>query len=194
MKIDTFTATGNRILRCILILLVIMLTTATVQAHVEKGTMPDSVAEMEYRILLEFTPQDKATRSLLGMTLLRQGKHLEAEKEFRLILKDNPENFDALDSLGLVLYKQKRYPEAIQHLQTAITIRPDDIMVHLHLGQTLFIAGETESARETLTTGLNLLGRQASSSSKDQQLAEFKAALATLPKKTVTPGALIRRD
>lgn len=193
MKIDTFTAISKRILRWISIFPVIMLTAATVQAHVEKGTMPDSVAEMEYRILLEFTPQDLATRSLLGMTLLRQGKLLEAEKEFRLILKSAPNDFDVLDSLGLVLYKQKRYPEALQHLQAAITIRPDDIMVHLHLGRTQFNAGETEKARETLVTGLNLLGGQASSSAKDQQLAEFKAALATLPKKTVT-GALIRRD
>lgn len=152
--------------------------------------MPDSVAEMEYRILLEFTPQDTTTRSLLGMALLRQNKLVEAEKEFRLILQSDQKNFDALDGLGLVLLKQKRYGEALQHLQTAIKIRPNDIMVHLHLGLTLSNNGQAEAGRETLANGLNLLSKQTSSAAKDQQLGEFKGALATLSKNTGTASSL----
>jgi tetratricopeptide (TPR) repeat protein len=167
-------------------LLFVLLTGESVLAHVEKGAMPDSVAEMEYRILLEFTPRDTATRYLLGMALLRQSKLAEAEKEFRLVLQSDAKNFDALDSLGLVLFKQKRFGEALQHLLAAIKIRPNDIMVHLHLGLTLAGEGKPEEARETLATGLNLLNKQTPSSTKNSQLAEFKAALATLPKKTGT--------
>lgn len=186
MRINAFTTRGNRTAYFIPLLLIIILATNQALAHVEKGTMPDSVAEMEYRILLEFTPQDLATRSLLGMALLRQSKFAEAEKEFRLILKSDPKNFDALDGLGLILFKLKRNSEALQALRTAIKIRPDDIMVHLHLGLTLASDGQTEMARDTLTTGLNLLSKYPSASATKQQMAEFTAALATLPKKTGT--------
>lgn len=156
--------------------------------------MPDSVAEMEYRILLEFTPQDTATRSLLGMALLRQNKFAEAEKEFRKILESDPKNFDALDGLGLVLLRQKRGDQALPPLLAAIKIRPNDIMVHLHLGLTLADDGQTEAARQTLTTGFNLLSKQSASATKNRQLAEFKAAMASLPTKAVAPGASASRS
>ncbi len=186
MRINTFTSRENRTSYFIPLLLLILLAGKPALAHVEKGSMPDPVAEMEYRILLEFTPYDLATRSLLGMALLRQSKFAEAEKEFRLILHSDPKNFDALDSLGLILFKLKRNREALQTLRTAVKIRPDDIMVHLHLGLTLASDGQTEMARNTLTTGLNLLRKAPSASANEQQMAEFTAALATLPKKTGT--------
>ncbi|NTV14771.1 MAG: tetratricopeptide repeat protein [Desulfobulbaceae bacterium] len=168
----------------LLILLVLLLPSLPANAHVEKGLLPDSVAEMEYRILLEFKPDDIATRSLLGMALLRQNKLSEAEKEFRLLLKSEPKNFDALDSLGLILYKQKHFPEALQNLQTAITLRPDDTMVHLHLGMALASNGQADYARTTLVTGVKLLSSHPHSPSKEQQMAEFQSAIATLSKKS----------
>lgn len=168
------------------ILLLLLLSALPAVAHVEKGYMPDSVAEMEYRILLEFKPEDNTTRSLLGMALLRQNKLSEAEKEFRLLLKSDPKSFDALDSLGLVLFKQKRFPEAQQHLQSAITIRPDDIMVHLHLGLTFSSNGQAESAHTTLAAGIKLLGAHAPSPDKEQQLVEFQTAIASLSNKSDT--------
>lgn len=186
MRIFTVTAGLDRMFLCTSLLLAVLLMGVPVSAHVEKGAMPDSVAEMEYRILLEFTPKDVATRSLLGMALLRQGKLAEAEKEFRIILQSDPKNFDALDSLGVILFKQKRFNEALSHLLTALKIRPEDIMVYLHIGQVQDVVGQTEQARETLATGVNLLGKGKPSSTKDQQLAEFKAALAKLPKKNGT--------
>jgi tetratricopeptide (TPR) repeat protein len=173
-------------LRLATLVLVFLTIGNPVLAHVEKGAMPDSVAEMEYRILLEFTPQDTATRSLLGMALLRQGKLAEAENEFLLVLQNDAKNFDALDGLGMVLFKQKRYSEALQHLLPAIKIRPNDIMIHLHLGLTLSSDGQTEGAKKTLESGIILLSKQTPSALRDQQLAEFKAALAPLPKKTGT--------
>lgn len=169
----------NKIL--LLTILVLLLRVAPASSHVEKGYMPDSVAEMEYRILLEFKPEDNVTRSLLGMALLRQNKLSEAEKEFRILLKSDPKNFDGLDSLGLILFNQKRFPEALQHLQTAIALRPDDIMVHLHLGMTLISIGQPESARSILANGIRLLNTHAPSPVKEQQLSYFLTATAALP-------------
>ena len=148
--------------------------------------MPDSVAEMEYRILLEFKPDDSVTRSLLGMAHMRQNKLSEAEKAFRLILQTEPKNFDALDSLGLVLLKGGRYREAAGYLVTAATIRPEDILVHLHLGHALSNNGQSDMARETLLIGLNLLTIQPPSAAQKQQQTEFHTALAALPKKPAT--------
>lgn len=187
MRSEIFGARGGRIIRSASLLLVFLFSGARVSAHVEKGAMPDSVAEMEYRILLEFNPGDTATRSLLGMTLLRQNKLAEAEKEFRKILEGDPKNFDALDGLGLTLFKQKRGSAALSHLLAAIKIRPNDIMIHLHLGQSLAADGQIEAARQTLATGLDLLNKQTASAVKEHQLTEFKAALAALPKKTANP-------
>lgn len=184
MRIDTFIAQVRPIICSFSLLLIILLTGKPLWAHVEKGAMPDSVAEMEYRILLEFTPQDVPTRSLLGMALLRQGKLSDAEKEFRQILQNDPKYFDALDGLGLVMLKQKRNSEALRHLLTAVKIRPDDILVHLHLGLALAGDSQIEVARETLATGLELLDKHPPSSTRDRQLAEFKAAMAKLPKRT----------
>lgn len=169
-----------------IVFLALILTALPAMAHIEKGHMPDSVAEMEYRILLEFKPGDNTTRSLLGMALLRQNKLSEAEKEFQLILKSEPKNFDALDSLGLILLKERRFPEALQYLQTAIAIRPNDIMIHLHLGQTLRFIGQTEPARSILAKGITLLNSQGTNSVKEQQMAEFHAAMADLSKQSGT--------
>lgn len=174
---------GARKVALFTLILALLLTELPALAHVEKGDMPDSVAEMEYRILLEFKPEDTATRVLLGMTLLRQNKLAEAEQELRLILQTDPKNFDALDSLGWVLFKQKRYSEALPHLLTAKLIRPSDIMVHLHLGMALGKNNQAESAREMLASGLKILNNQQPSSTTKQQTTEFQGALAALPKK-----------
>ena len=53
------------------LLLLAILCAVPVLAHVE-GHMPDSVAEMEYRILLEFKPGDFTTRVKLAMVLMNQ--------------------------------------------------------------------------------------------------------------------------
>lgn len=163
-----------------LFLLVFLLSYQSAIAHVEKGNMPDSVAEMEYRILLEFNPKDHKSRSLLGMSLLRQNKLSEAENEFRLLLKTEPKNFDFLDSLGLILLKQKRTPEALQYLKTAISINPDDIMVHLHLGRALANSGQIEEARKILTSGSSLINKLPQSDLREEQQAEFHSTIASL--------------
>jgi tetratricopeptide (TPR) repeat protein len=163
------------------VLLALLLLPPPVPAHVEKGRMPDPVAVMEYRILLEFKPEDTATRSLLGMALLRQGKLSEAEKEFRLVLRLIPDHFDALDGLGLALLQQQRTAEAVRELQAAVKIRPEDILVHLHLGQALSRNSQTEAARQALQTGLTLLEQQPATTDHDQQRLEFHTALKALP-------------
>ena len=155
-----------------------------VHAHVEKSGMPDPVAEMEYRILLEFKPDDLATRNLLAMALLRQKKMAEAEKEFREIIRRDPNNFDAMDGLALLLMAaggKDRDSEALKLLQAAAALRPDDILVHLHLGKALAAVGQLEAARLTLQRGLDLVDTRKSFPDMEKQKSELTAALRSLP-------------
>ena len=56
-------------LRVIIFTSVLLFSIITASAHIEQGNMPDSVAEMEYRILLEFEPDNLEVRNMLGMVL-----------------------------------------------------------------------------------------------------------------------------
>lgn len=135
--------------------LLLLLSIAPVSAHIEKGSMPDSVAEMEYRILLEFEPDNLEIRNQLGMVLLRLEKLDEAEKEFHYVLKKAPENFDALDALGLVNAKRHNYQLAIDLFKKAIGINPDDMLFYYHLGQAMEQLHDTAGAAEAYRTGLS---------------------------------------
>jgi len=146
---------------------------APAAAHIEKGSMPDSVAEMEYRILLEFEPENLEVRNQLGMVLYRLGKLDDAEKEFHYVLKKEPENFNAIDALGLVNLKRTNYQLAIDLFKKAIVINPDDMLVYYHLGQTLEQQGNIAEAAEAYRKGLSREG----SAPIDQSNAEQRQAI-----------------
>jgi tetratricopeptide (TPR) repeat protein len=123
-------------------------------AHIEKGAMPDSVAEMEYRIMLEFEPNNLEVRNLLGMVLYRNDRLHEAEKEFHYVLGKAPQNHDALDALGLINYKRADYQLAKDFFKKAIAMKPDDMLVYYHLGQALEKLGDMAGAAEAYKSGL----------------------------------------
>lgn len=124
-------------------------------AHIEQGSMPDSVAEMEYRILLEFEPDNLEIRNRLGMVLYRLGRLYEAEAEFDFVLDKAPDNFDAIDALGLISAKRADYQLAIDLYKKAIAINPNDMLVYYHLGQALEQLGDITAAAEAYRTGLS---------------------------------------
>ena len=117
--------------------------------------MPDSVAEIEYRILLEFKPGNLEVRNKLGMILYRSEKFDKAANEFNYVLKKDPENSDALTALGRVNIKLSNYQQAIGLLQKALTIKPDDMHIYYYLGQTMEMQGDLSSAEEAYKTGLS---------------------------------------
>jgi len=106
-------------------------------AHVSADSMPDSVAEVEYRIYLEFKPDDRVILNKLGMVYYRLNKLPDAVREFSRVLKLDPENADALDGMGLVKAAQQDYDAAIRYHQQAIAINADDMMAYYHLGVAL---------------------------------------------------------
>lgn len=116
--------------------------------------MPDPVAEMEYRILLEFKPADTVTRNKLGMVLFRLNKVTEAENEFAIVLKCAPEDFDALDAMGLVKFTQNRNDEAAKYFTRALAVRTDDPLIYFHLGQLYEKQGRLQDAKQAYQTAL----------------------------------------
>lgn len=102
-------------------------------AHLEVENLPDSVAIIHYRIVLDLTPDDLTTRNRLAMALCRTNKLEEAQRELGYILERDPLNFNALDGLGLVLIKMERCQEALEYLKKAVEINEQDVMVHVHL-------------------------------------------------------------
>ncbi len=102
-------------------------------AHISQN-MPDAVAEMEYRILLDFQPEKNDIRNKLGMALFRMKKTAQAAKEFKIVLVNDPKNFNATDAMGLVLLKRGEALKALAQFKAAIAIKSSDILVYYHLG------------------------------------------------------------
>ena len=118
--------------------------------------MPDSVAEMEYRILLEFKPDNLEVRNRLGMVLFRTERPHEAAQEFRSVLERDPANLDAAGALALVFLEQERAREAVALLRQVVAGKPAEILSYYHLGRGLEQLGREEEAAETYRAGLAL--------------------------------------
>lgn len=123
-------------------------------AHIGKVYIPDPIAEMEYRILLEFTPDDTGARNKLAMVLYRLGKFKDAENELDRVLEIDPSNFDALDAYGLVKIKQGNYAQALEYFKAAIAINPADSLVYYHLGMAQEGVGLLTDAENSYQTAL----------------------------------------
>lgn len=119
--------------RLSLTLILVLIWAGGAWAHMETDDLPDSVAIMQYRLLLYMNPDDTGPRNSLAMALYRTNELDEAEKELRHILERDPSNFDALDGLGIVLIRMEKHQEALQYLDKAVKLNEQDVMVHVHL-------------------------------------------------------------
>jgi Flp pilus assembly protein TadD len=127
-----------------------------VHAHPETGLLPDAIAEMEYRIVLDITPTDINTRNKLGIVLYRKNKLQEAEKEFASVLRIAPNDFDAHDGMGLVKLKENKSSEAVAWFQKAIVLNSEDTLVHHSLGLALEQLGRLQEATASYRKGLEV--------------------------------------
>ncbi len=142
-------------------------------AHVDSDSMPDSVAETEYRIFLEFRPNDVVVLNKLGMVYYRQGKLTNAQRQFAKVLRVDPDNYDALDGLGLVKTANREYDEAIMYHRRAIELDVEDMVGYYHLGDAFEKKGLFQEAIEAYTAALEKFNRQYPDGSKKKKAAEF---------------------
>ncbi|MDF1577446.1 MAG: tetratricopeptide repeat protein [Desulfurivibrionaceae bacterium] len=134
-------------------LLTLSLGIPSAYAHVE-GHMPDSVAEMEYRILLEFKPNDFTTRVKLARVLLNQNKLAEAEREFNKAMQVDPQNIQAHIGLTVLGLKQNRTDYALEMIKKAAKLAPDEPAVYLNYGKVLEADNRPSEARDMYNQGL----------------------------------------
>jgi len=94
--------------------------------HYDGELLPDSVAVMEYKMVISMNKKDILTRNKLGMVYIRQNKLDKAREEFMAVLEIEPADFDALDSLGIVSEKEGKYAEAVEWYKKALEVRDDE--------------------------------------------------------------------
>ena|GEM_PF-3033206 len=160
-------------------LLALLTIVPAANAHVENN-MPDSVAEMEYRIFLEFKPKDFATRVKLATVLLNQDKLAEAEQEFENALNLDPNNLQAHLGLSILRLKQGKTGEALEIIKKALEIAPDAPSVYLNYGKILEAHNRPEQAREMYQKGLNKTAGSPENSGTGHERQQLETALRNL--------------
>ncbi|ABQ26942.1 tetratricopeptide repeat protein [Geotalea uraniireducens] len=183
----------NRICRFISLAGALLLALPAVSsAHPETGFLPDSVAETEYRIVVEINPKDIQTRNKLGIVLYRKNKLGEAAWQFGEVLKVSPRDFDAHDGMGLVSCKTGNYKEAVAWFTKAIVLRREDTMVHYGLGfaheQLGNLAVAEKCYREALAVNSLLLQRGVNRELENGKKKIVLAALQNIRKKRAQAG------
>jgi tetratricopeptide (TPR) repeat protein len=144
--------------------------------------MPPAMAVMEYRILLEFKPNDLTTRLKMAAALDALGRYDEAEKELERVLAAAPGDFNATDMLGFVRVKQGRVKEGLTLLGRAAAANPDDVMVFYHLGLARAAAGDRRGCMAALEKARRNNRKPGKNRDKWQKMID--AAMAA-PEKTV---------
>jgi tetratricopeptide (TPR) repeat protein len=162
---------------CAVLVLCALLAGRTSLAHVSSDDMPDSVAEVEYSIYLEFKPADIPVRNKLGMVYYRLDKLQEAAREFARVLKHDPNNYDALDGMGLVKAAKQDFAAAITYHRQAIAIDADDMMGYFHLGSALEKNGLLREALAEYRNAQARFSKQYPRGTENKQATEFGQAL-----------------
>jgi tetratricopeptide (TPR) repeat protein len=105
--------------------------------------------EMErlLRRIIELKPDHHHAYNALGYSLAERNVRLpEAKQLIQRALELAPGDPFITDSLGWVEYRMGNIPEAIRLLRTAYQARPDT-EIAAHLGEVLWVSGQTEEAR-----------------------------------------------
>jgi tetratricopeptide (TPR) repeat protein len=111
----------------------------------ERGGNIDA-AEKDLRAIIDRDPENATALNALGYTLAnRTDRYAEAKDLIEKALELSPNEPAILDSMGWVLYHLGDYPEALKYLTQAFARFPDP-EVAAHLGEVLWVSGDTASA------------------------------------------------
>jgi tetratricopeptide (TPR) repeat protein len=109
--------------------------------------------------------QDDPTQRAL--TLVREGKIVEAEGEFKELARQHPTSPEPLAELGLLEARQEHYAEAVAWYRKAMALSPEMPRLRFNLGLAYFKAGEYREALQQLTP---LLKAEPADSDEGQRL------------------------
>jgi len=104
--------------------------------------------ERDMRALLDENPNNAHALNALGYTLADATDRIdEAFELIKKALSMRPDDPFILDSMGWVHYRMGNYDKAIEYLEKALSKR-NDAEIAAHLGEVLWVTGNTERARE----------------------------------------------
>ena len=105
-----------------------------------------ALMESDLRAIIASDPGNTTALNALGYTLAnRTERYTEAMELISRALALEPDEPAILDSMGWVLYRTGRYEEALGYLSRAYAAFPDP-EVAAHLGEVLWVTGDTDSA------------------------------------------------
>lgn len=114
------------------------------------------LTEQDLRNILKYHPNNAAALNALGYTLAdRTDRYEEAYELISRALSIEPNDPAIMDSMGWVQYRLGNYEEALLRLREAMKAFPDP-EIAAHLGEVLWVMGDTEQARATWTKGMEL--------------------------------------
>ena len=102
--------------------------------------------ESDLRNIIERDPDNATALNALGYTLAnRTDRYDEAYDLIARALELQPDEPAILDSMGWILYRKGNYTEALDYLTRAYAVFPDP-EVAAHLGEVMWVSGDTEGA------------------------------------------------
>lgn len=114
------------------------------------------LTERDLRTIIRYQPNNAAALNALGYTLAdRTDRYEEAYELINQALNISPDDPSIIDSMGWVQYRLGNHEEALLRLREAMKAFPDH-EIAAHLGEVLWVTGETEEARSVWFRGLEL--------------------------------------
>lgn len=111
----------------------------------ERQRLP--ATERDLRQILKQDSDNVAALNSLGYILAdRTQRYSEAYELLEKALRLKPDDAAIIDSMGWLYYRTGKYPEALSHLRQAYEASPN-AEIGAHLGEVLWVIGETEEAR-----------------------------------------------
>jgi len=84
------------------------------------------LSEIEFRQLLEASPDSFRAHQLMGESYLGRHDRETAEREYHAALKANPASLEILDALGDLMRSEYRFDEALNYYARAAKLAPRD--------------------------------------------------------------------
>jgi Flp pilus assembly protein TadD len=107
-----------------------------------------ALMESDLRAIIAQEPENATAMNALGYSLANRSQRVdEAHELIARALELEPGEPAILDSMGWVLYRQGSYAEALTYLSQAYGKFPDP-EVAAHLGEVLWVSGETKAAMD----------------------------------------------
>jgi len=123
---------------------ILLLLTFTTETWFQNRYWQNSVTLFTHSV--NVTPNNFVAHNILGNTLEKQGKLIEAISHYAEALKINSNYAEAHNNLGYTLTRLKHYKEAIYQYNEALRINPTYTDAHNNLGTALLHQGNEKAA------------------------------------------------